>query len=123
MSTPPTASAGLHVYQDYESDVLKQVKVQEVMRRDVATLPASLTIRELADRIAKGDTETTLARGMPVVEAGSQSLICAFPDERAFDALFRMLQNNVGRLPVVERKSPWHDIFSVCAGTSRVPVV
>ena len=134
--TEKLARRGLHVHQDYESDVLKQVKVQEVMRKDVATLPAPLTIRELADRIAKGDPDMTLARGMPVVgpegdllgvvtqgdllralqkdssgkmtvlEAGSKDPICAFPDERAFDALFRMLQNNVGRLPVVDRKNP-----------------
>ncbi len=38
-----------------------------------------------------------------MLDAGSQSLIVAYPDERAFDALYRMLQNNIGRLPVVSR--------------------
>jgi hypothetical protein len=30
----------------------------------------------------------------------------AYPDESAFDALTKMLMNNVGRLPVVDRKNP-----------------
>jgi signal-transduction protein with cAMP-binding, CBS, and nucleotidyltransferase domain len=30
----------------------------------------------------------------------------AYPEESAFDALFRMLQNDIGRLPVVSRKNP-----------------
>ena len=95
-----------------------------------------MTVRELADRIAKGDAALSLTRGLPVVgpdgqlegietqgdllralqadptgqmtvlDAGSRSLIVTYADERAFDALFRMLQNNVGRLPVVRRENP-----------------
>ncbi len=41
-----------------------------------------------------------------VLEAGSRNLAVAYPDESAFDALFRMLQNNIGRLPVVSREDP-----------------
>ena len=32
-------------------------------------------------------------------------LVVAYADESAFDALFRMLQNDIGRLPVVSREN------------------
>lgn len=41
-----------------------------------------------------------------VSDVGGHELIVAFPDERAFDALYRMLQNNIGRLPIVSRENP-----------------
>ena len=41
-----------------------------------------------------------------MIEAGTRSLIVAHADESAFDALTKMLVNNVGRLPVVDRKDP-----------------
>ncbi len=134
--TEKLARRGLHVHQEYEADVLKMVKVREVMRKDIFTIPPDLTVHELADRAAKGDSQINLVQGVPIVgagglllgivtqgdllralqqdpsgqmtvaEAGSKSLIVAYADERAFDALYRMLQNNVGRLPVVERDNP-----------------
>ena len=127
---------GLHVHQEYEADVLKQVKVREVMRKDVASLPAEMTVKELAERIARGDPAVNLTTGLPiagaegtlagivtqgdllralredatgqmtVLEAGTRSAIVAHPDERAFDALYRMLQHDIGRLLVVEGEPP-----------------
>jgi hypothetical protein len=41
---------------------------------------------------------------MSVLEAGTRSLVVAYPDERVFDAVTKMLDNNIGRLPVVDRK-------------------
>ena len=43
---------------------------------------------------------------LTVLEAGSDSPIVAYPDELVVDALHRMLHNNVGRLPVVDRANP-----------------
>jgi CBS domain-containing protein len=43
---------------------------------------------------------------MTVLEAGSSPPIVAYSDELAFDALFCLLQNNIGRLPVVSRENP-----------------
>jgi len=43
---------------------------------------------------------------LTVLEAGSNKPIVAYPDEFAFDAMYRMLQNNIGRLPVVSREDP-----------------
>ena len=43
---------------------------------------------------------------MTVLNAGTKSLIVTYPDERVFDAMKKMLENNIGRLPVVDRKNP-----------------
>ena len=131
--TEKLARRGLHTHAEYEADVLKQIKVAEVMSTDAGTVPPDMPLRELADRIAKDDPELTRHRGIPIVdgqnrlvgiitqgdlvrvlqanpqgdvpviEAGSKKLVVAYPDEPVFYALYRMLQNNVGRLPVVSR--------------------
>jgi CBS domain-containing protein len=60
--------------------------------------------------VTEGDVlrglEENPAGDLPVIEVGSRSLVVAHPDESAFDALTKMLINNVGRLPVVDRKNP-----------------
>ena len=43
---------------------------------------------------------------MTVAEAGSMDLVVAFPDEPLYAALTKMLERDVGRLPVVERNNP-----------------
>jgi CBS domain-containing protein len=43
---------------------------------------------------------------MTVLDAGSRSLVVAHADERVFDAVTKMLYNNIGRLPVVDRADP-----------------
>jgi chloride channel protein, CIC family len=134
--TEKLSRRGLDVHQEFEADILKQVRVRDLMRQTVATILPETTVRELGDRIANGDLSLNLTQGLPIItadgelvglltqgdllraldshpggdvsvlEASTKSLLVAHPDERGFDALFRMLQNNVGRLPVVERKNP-----------------
>jgi signal-transduction protein with cAMP-binding, CBS, and nucleotidyltransferase domain len=41
-----------------------------------------------------------------VLEAGQRELIVTYPDETLYDAIAKLLRNNIGRLPVVERASP-----------------
>ena len=41
-----------------------------------------------------------------VLEAGSDQLVVAYPDELVAAALHRMLRHNIGRLPVVDRNNP-----------------
>lgn len=124
---------GLTVPTDFEVGVLQVVRVGEVMRKDVPAIPPEMTVAELADRIGRGDSAFNITQGLPiceadgkvvgvvtqgdllralkldpsgkmkVIEAGGGKPIVAYPDERAFDALYRMLQFNIGRLPVVER--------------------
>ena len=43
---------------------------------------------------------------MTVLEAGTKELIVSYPDELAHDAMYRMLSNNIGRMPVVSRENP-----------------
>jgi CBS domain-containing protein len=131
--TEKLARRGLRIHQDYETDILQQVEVAETMDRDVPTVPATMRIAELAERIAKHDPAVSRHQGLfivdeegklaglitrgdvlraldqdsegvlTVLEAGSKELVIAFPDEMISEASDKMLRNDIGRLPVVER--------------------
>ena len=134
--TEKLARRGLRIHQDYEADVLQQVAVEETMDRDVPTVPATMRVSELAERIAHRDPVLTQDQGvfivngdgkvggiitrsdilralekdptgsMSVAEAGATRLVVTYPDELVYDAAAKMLRHNVGRLPVVERADP-----------------
>jgi CBS domain-containing protein len=134
--TEKLARRGLRIHQDYEADVLQQMTVSETMDRDVPTLPADMRIGELAERIAGRDPMVSRHQGMIIVdsdgrlagvitrgdvlraldqdpsgamsvlEAGSHKLVVTYPDEVLHEASAKMLRNNIGRLPVVDRKDP-----------------
>jgi CIC family chloride channel protein len=134
--TEKLARMGFGAGQDYETNSLKQLKVADVMVRDVATILPEESVREAADRFASGDLKTSRHQALPIVDsagrlqglvtqgdllralqvdpegkmsvldAGARSLVVAYPDERVFDAVTKMLENNIGRLPVVDRKDP-----------------
>jgi chloride channel protein, CIC family len=134
--TEKLARRGLETHQEYETNVMKQVRVGEIMAQGTLTVTPEETIRAVADRLASEDprlaghralpivtqqgqlvgmvTQGDILRGLkenpagdlPVIEAGTRSLIVAHADESAFEALTKMLVNNVGRLPVVDRKDP-----------------
>jgi CBS domain-containing protein len=127
---------GLHIEQDYESDVLQEVTVSEVMDRNAATVPPQMTVRQLADRVARRDPEAIAHQGHPIVDsngcllgiitrsdvlraldkdasgrlsvldAGHRDPVVAYPDELLYDAVARMLRHDIGRLPVVSREDP-----------------
>src|ERR1700735_3207555 len=134
--TEKLARRGLRVPEAYEAGVLQVVRVSEVMRTDVQPIPPEMTVGELAERMGRGEPAFNLTQGLPIIgqdgklagivtqgdmlraleadpqgkasvlEAGSGNLIVAYSDESASDALFRMLQNDIGRLPVVSRENP-----------------
>jgi chloride channel protein, CIC family len=134
--TEKLARRGLRVPAEYEAGVLQVVRVSEVMRKDVQPIFPEMTVSDLAERMARGEPSFNLTQGLPIIgkdgrlvgvvtqgdllraleadpkgkasvlEAGSRNLIVAYPDESASDALFRMLQNDIGRLPVVSRENP-----------------
>src|ERR1700677_3533223 len=60
--------------------------------------------------ITRGDIVRALRlkgkEDMTVAEAGSTDMVVAFPDEPLYAALTKMLDRDVGRLPVVERRDP-----------------
>ena len=129
--TEKLARRGLRVPEAYEAGVLQVVRVSEVMRKDVQPISPEMTVGDLAECMARGEPNFNLTQGLPIIgtdgqlvgvvtqgdllraleadprgkasvlEAGSRDLIVAHPDESASDALFRMLKNDIGRLPVV----------------------
>ncbi len=134
--TEKLARRGLHIHTDYEPDVFREVTVGETMAKDFDTVPATVRVAELTDRITRHDPSVTRHQGilivdaggklagiitrddlmralekdptgaMPVLEAGSTNLVLAYPDEVLYDAAARMLRASVGRLPVVARNDP-----------------
>ncbi len=134
--TEKLARRGLLVPEEYEAGVLKIVRVGEVMRMDIKPVPADMRVGELAERMGRGEPAFNLTQGLPIVapdgklagvvtqgdllralesdpkgamtvlEAGSNKPVVAYPDELTHDAMFRMLEHNIGRLPVVSRDDP-----------------
>lgn len=130
--TEKLARRGLHIHQDYEADVMHQVRVSETMDQDVPSLPPDMTVGELADRIAhrdpvmcrhqgmfildsdgkligvitRGDVMRALERDpsgtLSVLDAGTRDVIVTYPDESLHEASAKMLRNGIGRLPVVD---------------------
>jgi len=112
--------------------------VSETMDREAPTAPAQTPVRELAERIARHEPEASRHQGMllldgesnlvgiitrgdvlraldqdpsgamSLLQAGSHRVIVTYPDETLHEAAAKMLRNNVGRLPVVDRKDPRH---------------
>ncbi|MGE5114561.1 MAG: chloride channel protein [Acidobacteriaceae bacterium] len=134
--TEKLARRGLRIHTDFEPDVLRRASVSETMARDVVAVPSSMTISELANRIAEKDPVFTRRQALPIVndrnelvglitrgdllralekdpsgnmtilEAGSSPAVTAFSDESLYDAAARMLRRNIGRLVVVDRLQP-----------------
>jgi CBS domain-containing protein len=67
--TEKLARRGLHIHQEYEADVLQQVRVSETMDQDVPTLPAEMKISELSDQIARRDPAVCRHQGMFVLDS------------------------------------------------------
>ena len=130
--TEKLARRGLRVHQEYETDVLAQVAVGEMMEKNPPVIAAGTKVGEVAERVARHDPEVArydallilddsklvgiVTRGdilraldkdstgmITVEEAGSTKLVVTYPDELVSEAATKMLHRDVGRLPVVER--------------------
>jgi CIC family chloride channel protein len=129
---------GLRIHQDYEADMMQTMSVSQTMDTEVPEVPGDMWLVDLAARIAKREPEVSrhqaliimgldgklagiITRGdvfraldkdstesMTVLEAGTRDLVVTYPDEALHDASAKMLRNNIGRLPVVDRKDPGH---------------
>jgi CBS domain-containing protein len=134
--TEKLARRGQHIIREYSVDPFELTRVADVMDAEFPTAPAAMTVAELSDRISRGDPALTRRQGVvilaedgalagmitrndvvkalrdgnprqrTVLEAGNSKPIVAHPDEPLHSALRRMLKNDVGRLPVVERVDP-----------------
>ena len=67
--TEKLARRGLRIHTDYEADVLQQVSVVETMSADPPTVPASMTVAELADRLSRRQPEFVRHHALPVLDA------------------------------------------------------
>jgi CBS domain-containing protein len=119
-------------------NVMRHVKVSEVMFSDVPTISPQMKVSEATNRIASGDPDLARHHALPIVDergqlagmvtqsdlmkmleveggrdksvldAGTRALVVCYPDENVFEALTRMLRNDIGRLPVVSRQDSHH---------------
>lgn len=66
--------------------------------------------QHLAGIITRGDVIRSLEKspdaGLTVLQAGTESVVVAYPDELVHDAVSKMLRHDIGRLPVVNREDP-----------------
>lgn len=109
--------------------VLDNVSVAEAMKHDVVTVSPEMSIKEVRDYVSKYNY-----RGFPVVlnneligiiafddirkipenkqgeirvgNVAISNVIVAYPDENMKQIMDRLFENNIGRLPVVERDNP-----------------
>ncbi len=136
--TEKLARRGMQIHTDYETDVLQQVTVREMMDRELPTISNDMSVGELAERIARRDPAVSKHEGLlilsadgnlegiitrsdilrafekdgagkiSVLDAGTRDVVVTHPDELLHEAAEKILRNNIGRLPVVERKAPTH---------------
>src|ERR1700678_3304616 len=134
--TEKLARRGLKVPDQFEVNAMKAMRVREVMRKDVKPILAEMTVAELAQRMGSGEPGYNLTQGLPiasadgklvgivtqgdllraleqdpkgsssVLDAGSNKLIVAYPDELVHDAMHSMVNHDIGRLPVVRPDAP-----------------
>jgi chloride channel protein, CIC family len=134
--TEKVARRGYHVMREYIVNPLSRVRVEDVMQRDVPSVPAEMTVDDLFARLAahdrvlaphyawpivdgKGGLAGVITRGdvvramerkavpaATVLEAGTSPPITAFPDEMLEEAVDKMIARGIGRLPVVARDNP-----------------
>src|ERR1043165_5029961 len=135
--TEKVARRGFHVTREYSVDPLTALRVEEVMDRNVPTISAAMKVSELSDRIAQRDRQLTRRQGIPildeekrlvgiitrgdvlhaleegasanttVLDAGSRNLVVTYPDEILQEAVTKMLRNNIGRHPAVDRQASY----------------
>jgi CBS domain-containing protein len=66
--TEKVARRGYHVTREYSVDPLTMVRVGEVMDRNVPTVPASMRLIDLSDRIASHDPQVARHQGLLIVD-------------------------------------------------------
>ncbi len=121
---------GIKVSSQEEIDLLEKVRVDEVMTTDFPTLPLDMPLNEavqvfrrskhhgfpvvdkknrLKGMITLSDIEAVLEDNMDeltIADVATTSLITAYPDETLHDVVHRLGTSEVGRIPVIDRKSP-----------------
>ena len=134
--TENVARHGHHILREYSVDPLQLIRVGDVMDTTVPAIPADMSVDELVKKIATSDPSVTRHQALPIIgssgklvgiitrgdlfralnesprkiltvaDVGTKNIIVAFPDELVYDAVARMLKNDIGRLLVVPRDNP-----------------
>ncbi len=134
--TEKLARRGQHITREYSVDLFELTRVADVMDRDLPAVSADMKVSQLSALIARGDslvarrqgtllldhnmkltgivTRGDLVRALQrpdrerllVREIAKPNLVVTYPDEPLHDALEKMLANDIGRLPVVNRNEP-----------------
>jgi CBS domain-containing protein len=131
--TEKIARRGFHINREYTVDPLMALRVGEVMDHDPPTIPGTMKLSDFSDRLAHKDRRLSRRQGtlivdeaggllgiitrgdvlraieenshsnLTVIEAGSRNLVVTYPDEILYEAIDKMVRNDIGRLPVVSR--------------------
>jgi CBS domain-containing protein len=131
--TEKVARRGFHINREYVVDPLMGLRVGEVMDQSPPTISASMKLADFSDRIANRDPRLSRRQGtiivddagalagiitrgdvlraieryddpnITVIQAGSSNLVVTYPDEILYEAIDKMVRNDIGRLPVVKR--------------------
>jgi coenzyme F420 hydrogenase subunit beta len=125
----PTGAEFLHKTEATETSILEELKVREIMTKKVTTVPQTMTVAELLNKIAKHhhigfpviDESNKIVgivtlqdvmkvaeekrNDIPVGKIATKSLITVFPDDSVSEAFQKMSEHNVGRLLVVDENN------------------
>lgn len=121
---------GIAIRPQEEVDLLETVTVEEVMTQDFPTVPPDTSLTDIINRFAKSkhhgfpvvdkkgrlqgiitlaDVEarmSSVSQDLTVADIATTTIITAYPDETLHDVVHRLGTNEVGRIPVVDRKDP-----------------
>ena len=134
--TEKVARRGFHINREYVVDPLMGLRVSEAMDQEAPVIPASMRVSDFSDRLARREPKLSRRQGtliiddegwlkgiitrgdvlraieefddpnLTVLQAGSGNLIVTYPDEILYEAIEKMVRNDIGRLPVVSRDNP-----------------
>jgi H+/Cl- antiporter ClcA/predicted transcriptional regulator len=131
--TEKVARRGFHIFREYSVDILERVHVEDVMTKEVVTIPASMKVKDLVlnyfSRVNKhrgypvvdahhhlvGVTapsdilkhpSLTSIENQPVLDLIEKEPIVAYLGENCRQVASRMASHGIGRLPVVEKSNP-----------------
>jgi CBS domain-containing protein len=129
--TEKLARRGQHITREYTIDYFELMRVRDVMDLNPPRIDGETTVQQLAERIAAGDPDISRRQGTLITNAqgrligiitrgdlvkalqddsrdsrlaeiANRDLVVGFPEESLQTALDRMLESEIGRLPIVD---------------------
>jgi CIC family chloride channel protein len=113
-----------------ETDAFARIKIEEIMAKNVKTVPENTTVSQFLDLVARyhhvgyplvnennepvgwitleeaSSVDKTKRNETLVSQIARRELVIAYPDETALDAFKRMSESETGRVLVVDRADP-----------------